>query len=276
MKYRAVFTDIDGTLLNSSMEVSPLTAEAIRRDTDDGILFALVSARSPSGIRPIMERYRFRGCIVAYSGALILDENGNMLSEQPMTGRTAGRVLDCLDSITEREPGILTVNLFSGDDWRVRDRSDERVQTEERTVWTTARECPSLKPEDGERVHKILVMCIPERMDLVERTMRENFPELYIARSWESLLEIMDGNVNKAGAVETLCRSRGIDLKETAAFGDHMNDLEMLRAAGCGIAMGNAMKEVKEAADMVTDDNNHDGIAKALAIIKSSENMHKD
>ena len=271
MNYRAIFTDIDGTLLNSSLEVSGDTAKMLREETERGTLLVLVSARSPSGIRPISERYRFRCAVIAYSGGLALDENGKVLFQQAMSGRCANRVLDCLDALNCTEPGMLTVNLFSGDDWRVRDRSDERVRSEEETVWTKARECADLHARDEERIHKILCMCRPDRMDLAERTLRRNFPELSIARSWSSLIEIMDGGVNKAGALERLCRLRGIDMAQTVAFGDQMNELEMLRAAGCGVAMGNALEEVKKAADLVTLDHDRDGIARALRKLRLQE-----
>ena len=81
MNYRAIFTDIDGTLLNSSLEVSGDTAKMLREETERGTLLVLVSARSPSGIRPILERYRFRCAVIAYSGGLALDENGNEVED---------------------------------------------------------------------------------------------------------------------------------------------------------------------------------------------------
>ena len=69
---------------------------------------------------------------------------------------------------------------------------------------------------------------------------------------------------NKGTALEALCRHLGVTMEETIAFGDGTNDLTMLRAAGLGVAMGNAAPEVKAAADMVTDDNEHSGVAKVI------------
>ncbi len=68
---------------------------------------------------------------------------------------------------------------------------------------------------------------------------------------------------SKARGLELLCEHYGVDRKDTWAFGDSENDIELLQAAGTGVAVGNAMEETKQAADYVTDDIWHDGIYKA-------------
>lgn len=70
--------------------------------------------------------------------------------------------------------------------------------------------------------------------------------------------------VSKADALRALCAHWGIGTEDTLALGDGDNDLEMLRAAGLGVAMGNASAEVRRAAGFVTEDNDHDGAAHAL------------
>ena len=69
---------------------------------------------------------------------------------------------------------------------------------------------------------------------------------------------------NKGDALCSLCTALGIPIEETLAFGDGTNDLSLIRAAGCGAAMGNADFSVKAAADTVCDDNEHDGLAKFI------------
>ena len=78
-KVRAVFSDVDGTLLNSSHRVTPRTGEWIHRLADMEIPFVIVSARSPSGIYPIMRRNDFECALIAYSGALIMDRDRKIL-----------------------------------------------------------------------------------------------------------------------------------------------------------------------------------------------------
>ena len=78
-RIRAVFSDVDGTLLNSAHRVTPRTAEWIRKLGEMDIPFVIVSARSPSGIYPIMKRNGFQSALIAYSGALIMDKDRNIL-----------------------------------------------------------------------------------------------------------------------------------------------------------------------------------------------------
>ncbi len=97
--------------------------------------------------------------------------------------------------------------------------------------------------------------------EAVERTVRQRFPKYTVARSSDRLLEITQAGVNKAQAIRLLCGARNIPMEQTLAFGDGYNDLEMLRAVGQGVAMGNAPAAVRADADAVTLDNDRDGIA---------------
>ena len=73
----------------------------------------------------------------------------------------------------------------------------------------------------------------------------------------------MEQEVSKAQGLLKLCQHYGIDMEQTAAFGDSMNDYEIIRAAGIGVAMGNALEALKAEADYVTDDIDRDGVWKA-------------
>src|SRR5690606_15624796 len=74
-------------------------------------------------------------------------------------------------------------------------------------------------------------------------------------------IEINPAGVSKAAALEEVCRLAGVRMEETVAVGDSLNDLAAIRAAGLGVAMGNAQEAVKEAADAVTATNEEDGVA---------------
>ena len=86
--------------------------------------------------------------------------------------------------------------------------------------------------------------------------------DIYLSAPW--FLEVMPQGVTKGTGLLKICADAGIPPEATIAFGDSYNDIGMLKAAGVGIAMGNAEDAVKAAADMVTDDCDRDGIAKAL------------
>jgi len=85
------------------------------------------------------------------------------------------------------------------------------------------------------------------------------------------LLEVFTANVNKWTMISSHCQRKGIDPKRVAAIGDGLNDVEMLRNAGLGIAMANAGPESKAAATRITNDHNHHGVAEAIDRILREE-----
>lgn len=259
-KPQAVFSDIDGTLLTSEHVVSPLTSSAIHTLTDQGVLFTISSARSPSGIRPIIKKNDFHCCTIAFSGALILDEDQNILYEKGITISDASKIID----VIEKKCPHVTWNVFTPKDWIVKDRTDPHVIHEETVVETISMEGSLHSLSDTVKVNKILCMCDPEYMSPSETLLLKHFPELSIARSSDSLLEIMAGGVNKAEAVKYLCDLRKIPLTSTIAFGDNYNDLEMLDVVGCGVLMGNAPSELQKHFSFVTKSNDQDGIFQAF------------
>ena len=87
---------------------------------------------------------------------------------------------------------------------------------------------------------------------------------IYVTSAGKNSIEIMKDGVNKCSGVKELAAMHGIDMKNVMTLGDYNNDMPMIRAAGLGVAMGNALDDVKACADYVTDTNDHDGVAKAI------------
>lgn len=257
---RIVFSDVDGTLLTNGHRVLPGTLRAIRSLQGQRIPFVIISARSPSGIYPILRQYGFRCPIICYSGALLLDENGTVLSSQGFSPALAANII----SFIENEGLPCAWNIYSGDTWMVRDRSDPRVIREERIVQASSLEgSPDLLPPDA-KVGKILCMCDPGTIEQVQSALQKAFPSLSIAPSSDILLEIMEEGVTKRSGVEQLCQLWGISLKNAVAFGDHYNDVEMLEVVGTPFLMGNAPRGLWERFPNRTASNEEEGILHAL------------
>ena len=94
--------------------------------------------------------------------------------------------------------------------------------------------------------------------------MKKRFPFASITSATEQNIEINDALANKGHAIEQLAEYLGIDMSETAAFGDGLNDVSMIRDCGVGIAMANACCEVLKAADYITASNDEGGVAKGI------------
>lgn len=89
-------------------------------------------------------------------------------------------------------------------------------------------------------------------------------PNCTAMRWYPTFADVIAKGVDKGVGIDSFCKHFGFSLEETMAFGDGGNDVEMLRHAGIGVAMGNAREEVKQAADYVTDSVDDDGIETAL------------
>ena len=113
-------------------------------------------------------------------------------------------------------------------------------------------------------VDKILCMCDPDDILDIENKLKDNFPELQIAKSSNTLIEINNGGVSKATAIQTFCQSMHIDINHVMAIGDNYNDLTMLESVGYPVVMDNAPLVIKEQFRNHTSSNNDDGVAQVI------------
>lgn len=256
---KIVFSDIDGTLLNSEHKITPLTQSAIKHLKEKNIPFVIVSARSPSAIYPILREYEFNCPIISYSGGLILDEDRKVLYHKGIPKEHAKKIIDFI----EEQHWDMSWGVYSLDEWIVKDKADPRIINEETVVKAQSMQGTVDSVTDPE-VNKILCICNPAQTLMIEQTLKTMFPECSIVKSSDILLEIMENGITKAAAVERLCEIWDVAVEDTIAFGDNYNDVEMLETVGTGVLMGNAPEELKKRFPVQTKDNDHDGIYEAL------------
>ncbi|SHI29800.1 Cof-type HAD-IIB family hydrolase [Pseudobutyrivibrio xylanivorans] len=259
MNYKIVFSDIDGTLLNSNHRMSENTENAIKNLKRQGIPFVIVTARGPSGVYPIFRRYNFVAPIICYSGALILGEDGEIIFSKGISKSTVSSLIRV---ITE-EGWDCTWNVYTMDDWIVNDKSDERVIKEENIVEVQSTKGSVDDIPNGMEIGKFLCMCNPDEIDEIEAVLKKKYPSLSIVKSSDILLEVMEKGVNKGIAVEMFCEKLNINKIDAVAFGDHYNDIEMLKTVGAPFLMENAPEDMK--ADFnITSSNDEEGVFQAL------------
>ncbi|MGG0451782.1 Cof-type HAD-IIB family hydrolase [Priestia megaterium] len=266
MTLKAIFSDIDGTLLNSNHQITEETKKAILKVVNDNIPFVLVSARMPSGILHLQQTLSINSPIICYSGALILGpDNDN--GEKPIIDSISllqADVQEIYKTVNELYSPI-NFSLYSHNQWVVSDSQNEWVLQEKEITDASPihRQLPSFIEENHD-IHKCLCMGEPQIIDLLEIELKAKFPGLTIYKSKDTYLEIMSGNASKSNAIKKLEKFYDITNQEVMALGDNFNDIDMLKYSGLGVAMGNAPDEVKIIADEVTLSNDEDGLKYAL------------
>lgn len=257
----AVFSDVDGTILDGEHRVTQGAVEAARTLAECDVPLVLVSARMPEALAEIRRELDNVGPVVCYSGAYVLDAAGAELLSRPIA---LGCALEVRDFVARDVPDV-TCMAYGYHSWVVSDRSDPRVAREERIVGVEASEGPLERYFSGRGLHKFLLVGEPATIERAEHEVGAAFPNLNVVRSSPILCEIMDGRASKTEGVNAVLEHLGLDASRAMAIGDGRNDIDMLRAVGESWAMANAPEEVKASAAHVTAlDNDHDGFAETV------------
>ena len=262
--YRLIAMDLDGTLNNDEKIITPGTRAALMEAQKQGIRLALASARPSPGLykeRDILHLQEYGGILMSYNGGRIVDAaTGNVLFETAMDREQTKKVLRFLEQLP------VTPILDDGKQFYVTDKNGYKVDYECRNNRMVCSEVGNLADFLNFAPIKILMSVRPEQLKTVQEQIARFLPEdLTVVQTAPFYLEVIPGRINKGQGILDICRALGFSPAEVMAFGDAENDIPMLKAAGMGVAMGNATKAVKDASDYVTATNNEDGIAAALA-----------
>ncbi len=255
---KIIFSDIDGTLINDELQVTPKTRDALRRQIIQGNLFVPVSARMPKAIMTAAEQVTKVCPMIAYNGALVLDEMGRPLVSKFMSSKVAGEICH----VVEKQSKSVVWNAYSGYVWYAQN-DGELVQHEEAIVQVKATILPVERIASLQGVHKLLLMGEAAELDGLQALLKSKYPDLYLVKSAPHLLEIMQQGVSKSSGVKEVAKEFNVSLADCYAFGDNYNDEDMLEAVGHPYLMGNAPADLKSKFT-VTADHNHDGIAAFL------------
>lgn len=258
--------DIDGTLVDSKMQISANTKRLLKRLEKRGVPIVLCSARAPRGVELVERQAGLNGPIVCFGGSLILDENRDILEDKGIGRETAVRFKRFA---ADAFPGI-TVCSYMYDVWLVDDLSDGNIRLlMERGPGGTAI-VGSLEAalRAGTHAHKLMCVGPPQSILDIQAAARREFPDLESIRSGSVFLEVLCKDASKLTAMERIRDHYHIDSEEIVAIGCRYMDIDMLRGAGLGIAMGNAPEEVKRAAKKITTSNEEDGVYFALRSLR--------
>jgi Cof subfamily protein (haloacid dehalogenase superfamily) len=163
------------------------------------------------------------------------------------------------------------LSLFYADEWYVPTMDywakREQNNTQVTPVVKSNAAVLSAWKKEGKGAHKIMCMGNENEIDILYSFLENEFSnELNLYRSKPTYIEISHKNISKKTAIEVILKNcyPTISMENVMAFGDNYNDIEMLEAVGCGVAVANANNEVLKIANKITDTNKNDGVAKVI------------
>ncbi|MDR1753976.1 MAG: HAD family hydrolase [Eubacterium sp.] len=256
-------TDVDGTLLNDEHEISNLNYTAIKTFMDAGGMFTIATGRGISMSEPIARALKLNCPAIIFNGAAVHDFESNKQIWHCSLKSETGRYLEL---IAKKFPGCAIEILRNDNVYVVKTNELEEYHLEFGNVTPVRTDLYSV-PEKG----RLKALIIDER-EMIDRIMDyclNNCPDdVHWVRSAPIYYEMLPKNVDKGKGMQKLLEVIGD--KFTVAVGDFMNDIELLKYADIGIAVGNAEESVKDAADMTVADNNNNAIFDIIEYIMAN------
>lgn len=262
MAYKLLVLDIDDTLLTDEHVISPKTKEALVKAQENGTKVVLASGRPTFGMWPLAEELeleKYGSFILSFNGGIITNcATKEVIYQNTLLPEMAHKLYDL--SVRENV-GIITYD----DNKIISQKSNKYADLEAEMTGMEMVIVSDFKASVTENVAKCLMLAEPEHLEKVEAKLQKELQgEMSVMRSKPFFLELTQKNVNKGESLRVLLKTLNIEISEMIACGDGNNDLEMIKVAGLGVAMGNANDGVKAAADYVTKSNNEDGIAHVI------------
>ncbi|MBC1410903.1 HAD family phosphatase [Listeria welshimeri] len=273
MTTQAIILDIDGTLLNDDKKISPETKKALITVQQNGVKLILASGRPTTGMHLYAEQLEmetYHGLLVSYNGAKVVDcQTKEELFNQTLTIAEGKAVLEHMKQfevkvMIDKDDYMYVNNVY---DCYIPYKGEEIniIQYESRGGNFKLCEKEDLAAFLDYRINKILTAGDPDYMQKNYQAMMAPFKNaLNCVFTADFYFEFTAKNIDKAKALDTVLTPMGIHAENIIAFGDGHNDITMVKYAGTGIAMDNAVPELKAVANSITLSNNKDGIAQAL------------
>ncbi|MFJ7970590.1 Cof-type HAD-IIB family hydrolase [Psychrobacillus sp. NPDC096389] len=251
MVNKVLFFDIDGTILDNDKNIPPGVMESIQQARDNGHEIVISTGRAPFTAKSILEQLKidsficYNGQIVQFQGKIIHKGIIDTMELQHLT-----------DFAMEREQPLVymdDVEFVSN----VPGHEDVYESISSLKIALPRTEENFFLSND---IHQALIFC---DMDM-QREYEKAFPNLKFVRWHRVSCDVLPKGVSKAKGIELFLQHLNKTPNDAIAFGDGFNDIEMLQYVGTGVAMGNAVEELKKCATIVTDHVSENGLVNAM------------
>ncbi|PAV31231.1 phosphoglycolate phosphatase [Virgibacillus profundi] len=237
-KYKLLALDLDGTLLTDDKKITLNTKETIYKAIESGVYVVFATGRGIQTANAFWKELGLNGPMVFVNGGEIWKGPGKLLKRNFIRKEDIKKLHQLAIDTNTWFWGYSAENLVHREEW-----TDEMF---------------------AQNWMKFGIRCEnPTTLKEMWKTI-ESWRTLEVTQAAPINMEISLKGVTKETGIREVCKELEIDMGEVVAIGDSLNDLPLLRTAGLGVAMGNAVDAIKEAADVITDTNQNEGVAKAI------------
>ncbi len=268
MKFQGItiVSDMDGTLLTEEKSISQNNLNAIRYFRENGGNFTIASGRVYQSVACYFDEINPTLPVISHNGGVISNpKTHEILYCKHLTGNYRQVAKDIhkkypwlgIEGFTPSE-----ILFFSDNPFERKHNSDEKIFPDNKIQWHSLE-------EDTDEWCKILFACEADEADMLEKELPPLYPAYHFVRSDAHYFEMMSPGVNKGSALKELLQLCKLPRDKCYAVGDNMNDAELLKEAGTGVAVKNASDTLKQSADFVLPySNEEDAICRLIELIE--------
>ena len=259
MGIKLFVTDMDGTLLDSNRRISDVNREKIRQAVKDGMLFTVATGRMYKSALPYAESLELDVPIITHNGAMIKTVGGKKIAVTHIPEDLVRQVVAFADEMGQY------VHIYTEEELYYREHCPES-DWYERAAGVKGIPVGDKLPEYNQNVPKMLIMAKSAELipDLLAKFQQRFGDRLQGQNSDPTYIEVMAAGVSKASSMLKLAELFGVEQKDILAIGDSGNDVDMIKAAGVGVAVANARPSAMEAARYHVGANVDNGVAEAI------------
>lgn len=276
---KLVACDLDGTLFNSQMAVSTENAQAIQAAQKNGIEFLVATGRSPSESQRLLKKANLHTGFINLNGGMVFDPAGRLLIKQTIPRHKAKAIMNLLRQERFYFEVITGKNVYSESlSQRVVNVAHFMVALNPQISFKQAvaisagnpaimqiqsiHDFSTLLTQKSTEIFKIIAFSRHGQKDFARiKSKLKVLGGLAVTSSAFNNIEINSEKAQKGTALLSYAKIKGIPSEQTAAIGDNLNDESMIKQAGVGVAMGNAVPQIKQIAQVITKSNNENGVA---------------
>ena len=251
--YSLIATDLDGTLLNADHQIDAFTVETLGALHARGLPFVIATGRHYRDVAGIRDLLGIRPYLITSNGARIHAPDDTLLHACNLPAPTVRRIVT---PQIAGDHGRVIVSLFSDDAWLI-DRDARHLLAFHRESGFGYR-VTDLPAHDGDGIGKVLYIGDPTDLAVIAAKLADEFgAALSVTYSLPDCLEVMAAEVSKGRALRVVLRRLGIDASGCVAFGDNLNDIDLLETAGHPFMMNNANPDLMVRLPAVPRIGNH-------------------